>query len=61
LLGPGSDPRGRPLTQEEAADLLGLYGITVRPGLPAPDVEAAVAAAARLGYPVALKTTAPHL
>ncbi|MEE6271049.1 acetate--CoA ligase family protein, partial [Streptomyces diastatochromogenes] len=29
--------------------------------LPAPDPDAAVQAAARLGYPVALKTTAPHL
>ncbi|MFB7941981.1 acetate--CoA ligase family protein, partial [Streptomyces sp. NPDC056049] len=28
---------------------------------PAPGPDAAVAAAARLGYPVALKTTAPHL
>ncbi|MFF8987183.1 GNAT family N-acetyltransferase [Streptomyces globisporus] len=55
------DPRGRPLTHDEARDLLGRYGIDVRPTLPAPDPEAAVAAAARLGYPVALKTTAPHL
>ncbi|MFD4237203.1 GNAT family N-acetyltransferase [Streptomyces sp. NPDC058542] len=55
------DPRGRPLTHDEARELLGRYGITVRPTLPAPDPEAAVAAAARLGYPVALKTTAPHL
>ncbi|MFF8967590.1 GNAT family N-acetyltransferase [Streptomyces globisporus] len=55
------DPRGRPLTHDEARDLLGHYGIDVRPTLPAPDPESAVAAAARLGYPVALKTTAPHL
>ncbi|MFH8691595.1 GNAT family N-acetyltransferase [Streptomyces anulatus] len=55
------DPRGRPLTHEEARELLGRYGIAVRPTLPAPDPEAAVAAATRLGYPVALKTTAPHL
>ncbi|MGW6468438.1 GNAT family N-acetyltransferase [Streptomyces rubiginosohelvolus] len=55
------DPRGRPLTHDEARELLGRYGIDVRPTLPAPDPEAAVAAAARLGYPVALKTTAPHL
>ncbi|MFH9138598.1 GNAT family N-acetyltransferase [Streptomyces sp. NPDC017524] len=55
------DPRGRPLTHAEARELLGRYGIAVRPTLPAPDPEAAVAAAARLGYPVALKTTAPHL
>ncbi len=55
------DPRGRPLSHDEARELLGRYGIDVRPTLPAPDPEAAVAAAARLGYPVALKTTAPHL
>ncbi|MFQ6854804.1 GNAT family N-acetyltransferase [Streptomyces sp. 35M1] len=55
------DPRGRPLSHDEARELLGQYGIDVRPTLPAPDPEAAVAAAARLGYPVALKTTAPHL
>ncbi|WP_112490097.1 bifunctional acetate--CoA ligase family protein/GNAT family N-acetyltransferase [Streptomyces bacillaris] len=61
LLGPAPDPRGRPLTPDEVSELLGRYGIPVRPTLPAPDAEAAVAAAARLGYPVALKTTAPHL
>ncbi|MFF1833039.1 GNAT family N-acetyltransferase [Streptomyces sp. NPDC058231] len=61
LLGPAPDPRGRPLGHDEARELLECYGITVRPTLPAPDPEAAVAAAARLGYPVALKTTAPHL
>ncbi|NEC01379.1 bifunctional GNAT family N-acetyltransferase/acetate--CoA ligase family protein [Streptomyces anulatus] len=55
------DPRGRALTHDEARELLGRYGIDVRPTLPAPDPAAAVAAAARLGYPVALKTTAPHL
>ncbi|WP_328906275.1 GNAT family N-acetyltransferase [Streptomyces sp. NBC_00234] len=61
LLGPDPDPRGRPLTHDEARELLGSYGITVRPTLPAPHAEAAVAAAGQLGYPVALKTTAPHL
>lgn len=61
LLGPDPDPRGRPLAHEEARELLGRYGITVRPTLPAPDPDSAVAAAALLGYPVALKTTAPHL
>ncbi|MEW2071383.1 GNAT family N-acetyltransferase [Streptomyces sp. NPDC007346] len=61
LLGAAPDPRGRALTHDEARELLGRYGIPVRPTLPAPDPEAAVAAAARLGYPVALKTTAPHL
>lgn len=61
LLGPDPDPRGRQLSHDEARELLGCYGISVRPTLPAPDPDAAVAAAARLGYPVALKTTAPHL
>ncbi|WP_208766369.1 acetate--CoA ligase family protein, partial [Streptomyces chryseus] len=54
-------PRAVPLTDDAARELLGRYGIDVRPTLPAPGPDAAVAAAARLGYPVALKTTAPHL
>ncbi|MFF2009941.1 GNAT family N-acetyltransferase [Streptomyces sp. NPDC058195] len=61
LLGPDPDLRGRQLGTDEARGLLARYGITVRPTLPAPDPDAAVVAAARLGYPVALKTTAPHL
>ncbi|MYQ81668.1 MULTISPECIES: bifunctional GNAT family N-acetyltransferase/acetate--CoA ligase family protein [unclassified Streptomyces] len=61
LLGEDPDPRGRPLGHGEARELLACYGIAVRPTLPAPGPEEAVAAAARLGYPVALKTTAPHL
>ncbi|MER5554901.1 GNAT family N-acetyltransferase [Streptomyces sp. NPDC002793] len=61
LLGPSPDPRGRPLTHDEARELLSRYGVSVRPALPAADPAAAVAAAAHLGYPVALKTTAPHL
>lgn len=61
LLGPDPDPRGRPLGHDEARELLGRYGIAVRATLPAPDADAAVAAAALLGWPVALKTTAPHL
>lgn len=61
LLGPDPDPRGLQLVPDQARELLGHYGITVRPTLPASDPDAAVAAAARLGYPVALKTTAPHL
>ncbi|MEU1098726.1 acetate--CoA ligase family protein, partial [Streptomyces sp. NPDC005877] len=60
LLG-DADPRGTTLPAEDAAALLARYGIPVRPALPAPHPDAAVAAAARLGYPVALKTTAPHL
>jgi acyl-CoA synthetase (NDP forming)/GNAT superfamily N-acetyltransferase len=49
------------LADADAAGLLARYGIAVRPALPAPDAHTAVEAAARLGYPVALKTTAPHL
>jgi acyl-CoA synthetase (NDP forming)/GNAT superfamily N-acetyltransferase len=56
---PGQD--GVTLGDVDAAALLGRYGIRVRLALPAPDAQAAVTAAARLGYPVALKTTAPHL
>ncbi|MFJ9935879.1 GNAT family N-acetyltransferase [Streptomyces virginiae] len=49
------------LAEREARDLLARYGIRVLPTLPAPSPDAAVRAAAVLGYPVALKTTAPHL
>ncbi|MDX2292312.1 MULTISPECIES: GNAT family N-acetyltransferase [Streptomyces] len=59
--GAGQESRGVTLTADEARELLGRYGIEVRPTLPAPGPDEAVAAAARLGYPVALKTTAPHL
>jgi acyl-CoA synthetase (NDP forming)/GNAT superfamily N-acetyltransferase len=61
LIGEVADPRGFTLAPAAAHELLGRYGISVRPTLPAPGPDAAVAAAARLGYPVALKTTAPHL
>ncbi|MFF7778878.1 GNAT family N-acetyltransferase [Streptomyces tanashiensis] len=61
LGGDGADTRGVTLDTEEAGALLARYGITVLPTLPAPTPDAAVAAAGRLGYPVALKTTAPHL
>ncbi|MFB1046111.1 acetate--CoA ligase family protein, partial [Streptomyces chrestomyceticus] len=53
--------RSVPLPAEDAHALLARYGIPVRPAHPAPDPDSAVRAAARLGYPVALKTTAPHL
>ncbi|MDH6709945.1 acyl-CoA synthetase (NDP forming)/RimJ/RimL family protein N-acetyltransferase [Kitasatospora sp. MAA19] len=49
------------LPDAEARELLARYGIDVFPALPAPDEETAVRAAATLGYPVALKATAPHL
>ncbi|WP_409060113.1 GNAT family N-acetyltransferase [Streptomyces sp. SYP-A7185] len=61
LLAEQDDPRGATLAQDDARELLGRYGIDVRDALPAPDPDAAVAAARTLGYPVALKTTAPHL
>ncbi|MEV6759658.1 GNAT family N-acetyltransferase [Streptomyces sp. NPDC051105] len=55
--------RGEGLTPgtEETCALLGRYGIAVHHAAAAPTPEAAVAAARDLGYPVALKATAPHL
>ncbi|MFG2881617.1 GNAT family N-acetyltransferase [Streptomyces sp. NPDC048297] len=55
--------RGEGLTigEAETCELLGKYGIQVRRALPAPTPDAAVEAARTLGYPVALKATAPHL
>ncbi|MER6676238.1 GNAT family N-acetyltransferase [Streptomyces sp. NPDC000983] len=55
--------RGQGLTlgSQETCDLLGTYGIHVRRALPAPTADDAVAAARAVGYPVALKATAPHL
>ncbi|MFI6084762.1 GNAT family N-acetyltransferase [Streptomyces sp. NPDC051217] len=56
-----ADPHGTCLGDDDTRELLGRYGIAVRPTLPAPGPDDAVEAAARLGYPVALKTTAPRL
>lgn len=53
--------RGLALSPDDACELLGLYGIRVLPVRPAPDADTAGAAAEHLGYPVALKATAPHL
>ncbi|MFI5687497.1 GNAT family N-acetyltransferase [Streptomyces sp. NPDC051636] len=55
--------RGQGLTlgTEETCELLGKYGIQVHRALPAPTPDAADEAARTLGYPVALKATAPHL
>ncbi|MFF8875686.1 bifunctional acetate--CoA ligase family protein/GNAT family N-acetyltransferase [Streptomyces massasporeus] len=55
--------RGQGLTlgTDETCDLLGHYGVQVHRALPAPTPEAAAEAARDLGYPVALKATAPHL
>ncbi|MEU5897137.1 bifunctional acetate--CoA ligase family protein/GNAT family N-acetyltransferase [Streptomyces venezuelae] len=61
LLAADGDPRGLTLAPADAHELLGRYGIHVRPALPAPGPDAAADAARTIGYPVALKTTAPHL
>ncbi|MFF1725254.1 bifunctional acetate--CoA ligase family protein/GNAT family N-acetyltransferase [Streptomyces sviceus] len=55
--------RGQGLTlgTQETCELLATYGIQVHRALPAATADAAVEAAAALGYPVALKATAPHL
>ncbi|WP_338895682.1 GNAT family N-acetyltransferase [Streptomyces sp. TG1A-60] len=55
--------RGERLTlgSEETGALLARYGIRLREARPAPTPDEAVAAARAVGYPVALKTTAPHL
>ncbi|WAZ24594.1 GNAT family N-acetyltransferase [Streptomyces cinnabarinus] len=55
--------RGQGLTlgPEETSDLLGTYGVQVRRAVPAPTPDAAAEAARAVGYPVALKATAPHL
>ncbi|MGP4009235.1 bifunctional acetate--CoA ligase family protein/GNAT family N-acetyltransferase [Streptomyces sp. 4N124] len=55
--------RGQGLTlgTEETCELLGKYGIGVHRALPALSPDDAAMAADALGYPVALKATAPHL
>ncbi|MFC8365848.1 GNAT family N-acetyltransferase [Streptomyces griseorubiginosus] len=53
--------QGLSLGGDETCELLGTYGIDVHRALPAPTSDAAVDAARTLGYPVALKATAPHL
>jgi acyl-CoA synthetase (NDP forming)/GNAT superfamily N-acetyltransferase len=58
---PGTPARGTALDDADARALLAAYGVRVLPALPAPGPDEAVRAAAVLGYPVALKTTAPHL
>ncbi|MGA5504626.1 GNAT family N-acetyltransferase [Streptomyces umbrinus] len=60
LLGDGG-MGGLTLGPDDTCALLARYGIDVRRALPAPTPDEAAAAAERLGYPVALKTTAPHL
>ncbi|MHB9858527.1 bifunctional acetate--CoA ligase family protein/GNAT family N-acetyltransferase [Streptomyces sp. YIM S03343] len=53
--------QGLTLSDEETCELLGHYGIDVHRALPAATPDAAAEAARTLGYPVALKATAPHL
>ncbi|MEU9988233.1 GNAT family N-acetyltransferase [Streptomyces sp. NPDC048045] len=53
--------QGFTIDQAETCELLAKYGIQVRRALPAPAPDAAAEAARTLGYPVALKATAPHL
>ncbi|MEV5509308.1 bifunctional acetate--CoA ligase family protein/GNAT family N-acetyltransferase [Streptomyces orinoci] len=54
-------PTAVTLSAADTQRLLARYGIAVLPALPAPDPDSALAAAHRLGFPVALKPTAPHL
>jgi acyl-CoA synthetase (NDP forming)/GNAT superfamily N-acetyltransferase len=52
---------GLTISDAETCELLGRYGVRVRRAFPAPTPDAAAEAARTLGYPVALKATAPHL
>jgi len=52
---------GMELTPDDAARLLAYYGIVLWPALPVHGAAEAAQDAARLGWPVAVKTTAPHL
>lgn len=52
---------GTPLSELEGLALLADYGIPVVPAAPAASIEEAVAAARRLGWPVALKTAVPGI
>jgi len=58
LLTPG---KAVTLDTEDTCALLAHYGVPVQRALPAPTPDAAAEAARTLGYPVALKATAPHL
>jgi acyl-CoA synthetase (NDP forming)/RimJ/RimL family protein N-acetyltransferase len=54
-----ASPEGRALTREEARELLSAYGIRVWPAVEVSGVDAAVAAATELTFPVILKSTSP--
>ncbi|MFF5339880.1 GNAT family N-acetyltransferase [Streptomyces althioticus] len=53
--------QGLSLTTDATCELLAAYGVHVHRALPAPTPDAAAESARALGYPVALKATAPHL
>ncbi|MDQ1617452.1 MAG: hypothetical protein QOE19_21 [Actinomycetota bacterium] len=55
------DGEARDLDQDTLRSLLACYGVELWESRPAATVDAAVAAAEALDYPVALKTVAPHL
>lgn len=55
------NPDGTELSGADLTALLRCYGINVWPAISVATANQAVAAATRLGYPVALKASAPHL
>jgi acyl-CoA synthetase (NDP forming)/GNAT superfamily N-acetyltransferase len=54
-------PDGMELSADQAATLLACYEIDVVPAVPVDTLDAAVAAAAQVGYDIVLKATAPEL
>ena len=56
-----TDGAGARLDAQRTADLLATAGVRLWPSVRVDDVDAAVAAADRLGWPVAVKTTVPAL
>jgi acyl-CoA synthetase (NDP forming)/RimJ/RimL family protein N-acetyltransferase len=57
----GAPLAGVPLSDEQAAELLRCYGIEVWPAILAHDADSAVAAAEKVGWPVALKAAQANL
>jgi acyl-CoA synthetase (NDP forming)/RimJ/RimL family protein N-acetyltransferase len=55
------NPDGVELDAQTSRELLGLYGIELWPSVAVSQTTAAIEAANGLGWPVALKSTAPHL
>ena len=54
-------PDGCALDEADCARLLACYGLNLVPEHPVADADEAVAVAERIGWPVVLKATAPHL